>query len=185
MVDVCTPAEMAKRVAGIKKGCEESIRKGLVKACAIAETQAKKNLTPGSTPYKFAPFDIGLLWGHIGYSINVTSVDEYTARVGVEANVKNKNSDGLEVEVDTYARYVHDGTRPHNAPFEAIQRWAERKSRGGSDFQWFPIWLKIAREGTEPKPFLTDAIESTQEQYMPIIEHEYQKALIQYCARYG
>ncbi len=181
MVDVCTPAEMAKRVAGIKKGCEESIRQGLVKACAIAETQAKKNLTPGSTPYRFAPFDTGLLRGHIGYSINVTSVDEYTARIGVEASVRNQDG----IEIDTYARYVHDGTRTHNAPFEAIQRWAERKSRGGSDFQWFQIWLKIAREGTEPKPFLLDAIEATQGQYMPIIEDEYRKALIQYCARYG
>ncbi len=181
MVDVCTPAEMAKRVAGIKKGCEESIRQGLVKACAIAETQAKKNLTPGSTPYKFAPFDTGLLRGHIGYSINVTSVDEYTARVGVEANVKN--SDGL--EIDTYAWYVHDGTRPHWAPFEKIVLWAERKSRGGKAFPAYEIWLKIATQGTEPKPFLLDAIESTQGQYMPIIEDEYRKALIQYCARYG
>ena len=133
MVDVCTPAEMAKRIAGIQKGCEEGIRQGLVKACAIAETQAKKNLTPGSTPYRFAPFDTGLLRGHIGYSIDVTSVDEYTARIGVEASVRNQDG----IEIDTYARYVHDGTRPHFAPMEAIQRWAEddlRSANGQIEF---------------------------------------------------
>ena len=142
MVDVCTPAEMAKRVAGIKKGCEEAIRQGLVKACAIVETQAKKNLTPGSTPYRFAPFDTGLLRGHIGYSIDVTSVDEYTARVGVEASVRNQDG----IEIDTYARYVHDGTRPHNAPFEAIQRWAERKSRGGHRSHGSPFGSRLPKK---------------------------------------
>lgn len=180
MVNVCTPEQMAQRIAGIQKGCEEGIRKGLVKVCAIAETQAKKNLTPGSTPYKFAPFDTGLLRGHIGYSIEMKSVDDWLARIGVEANVKNTEG----IEVDTYALYVHEGTRPHYAPMDAIREWAERKSRGGKDFPWFAIWLKIAKEGTEAKPFLTDAIEATQDKYMPVIEQEYQKVLIQYAARY-
>lgn len=160
---------------GIQKGCEEGIRKGLVKCCAITETQTKKNLTPGSTPYKFAPFDTGLLRGKIGYKIEMESIEEWVARVGVEANTP----------ADNYALYVHEGTRPHAAPFEAIQKWAERKSRGGKDFQWFPIWLKIAREGTEAKPFLTDAIESVQGQYKQIIDQEYAKTLVAYCARFG
>jgi len=175
MATVCTPEEMLKRLAGLKEGCEEGIRQGLIKSAAIAEREVKKNLTPGSSPYNFAPFDTGLLRGHIGYEVDVQSVDEWVARVGVE---KSGNQ-------DTYALYVHEGTRPHRAPFEAIKAWAERKSRGGKDFQWFPIWLKIAREGTEPKPFVIDAIEATKDQYMPLIEHEYQKALIQYCKRYG
>jgi len=175
MVDVCTPAEMAKRIAGIQKGCEEGIRKGLVRACAVAETQAKKNLTPGSTPYRFAPFDTGLLRGKIGYKIEMESIEEWVAQIGIEANT----------EADNYGLYVHEGTRPHFAPMEAIQKWAERKSRGGSSFPWFPIWLKIAKEGTEPKPFLTDAIEATKDQYMPMIDEEYKKALVLYCARYG
>ncbi|MDX8549651.1 HK97 gp10 family phage protein [Methanospirillum sp. J.3.6.1-F.2.7.3] len=174
MAKRCTPEEMLQRLAGLKKGCEEGIRQGLIKSAAVAETQVKKNLSPGSTPYKFAPFDTGLLRGHIGYNVDVQG-DEWTAMVGVE---KSGNQ-------DTYAKYVHDGTRPHNAPFEAIQRWAERKSRGGKDFQWFPIWLKIAREGTEPKPFVTDAIAETQDQYPGLIDAEYKKALIAYCARYG
>jgi hypothetical protein len=180
MATICTPEQMAQRILGIKKGCEDGIRKGLVRSAAIAETQAKKNLTPGSTPYTNAPFDTGLLRGHIGYSVEVVSTDEWIARVGVEADVKN--SEGI--EVDTYALYVHEGTRPHFAPMEAIQKWAERKSRGGSDFPWYAIWLKIAREGTEPKPFLMDAIEATQDQYKAIIDQEYAKALVQYAARY-
>lgn len=181
MADVCTPEQMAQRIIGIQKGCEEGIRRGLVRAAAIAETQAKKNLTPGSTPYQYAPFDTGLLRGHIGYSVEVKSTDEWIARIGVEANVKNDEG----IEVDTYALYVHEGTRPHYAPMDAIRKWAERKSRGGSSFPWYAIWLKIAKEGTEAKPFLTDAIEATQDQYKPIIDQEYAKALVQYCARYG
>lgn len=181
MATVCTPAEMAQRIAGIQKGCEDGIRRGLVRACAIAETKAKKNLTPGSTPYKFAPFDTGLLRGHIGYSIEMESVDRWLARVGVEADTKN--SDG--VEIDTYALYVHEGTRPHYAPMEAIKKWAERKSRGGKNFPWFAIWLKIAKEGTEAKPFLIDAVNDTQDQYMPVIAEEYKKALIMYAKRFS
>jgi HK97 gp10 family phage protein len=181
MVTVCTPEEMAKRIAGIQKGCEDGIRKGLVRACAIAETQAKKNLTPGSTPYTNAPFDTGLLRGHIGYSIEMESVEEWVARVGVEANTKNKDG----IEIDTYALYVHEGTRPHYAPMEAIKAWAERKSRGGSSFPWFAIWLKIAKEGTEAKPFLMDAVKDTKNQYMPVIDEEYKKALIMYAKRFS
>lgn len=174
MAKRCTPEEMLQRLAGLKKGCEEAIRQGLIKSAAVAETQVKKNLTPGSTPYRFAPFDTGLLRGHVGYEVDVQG-DDWIARVGVE---KSGNQ-------DTYALYVHDGTRPHNAPFDAIKAWAERKSRGGSNFPWFPIWLKIAREGTEPKPFVTDAIAATQDQYPGLIDAEYQKALIAYCKRYG
>jgi hypothetical protein len=175
MVTVCTPAEMAQRIVGIKKGCEEGVRRGLVKACVIAETQAKRNVTPGSSPYTYAPFDTGLLRAHIGYSIDMDSVDEYIASIGVE-----KDSDA-----DNYAFYVHEGSRPHNASMDAIKAWAARKSRGGTTIPWFQVWLKIAREGTESKPFLLDAIESTKDEYMPIIEQEYLKALVSYCARYG
>ncbi|MDD1728681.1 MAG: hypothetical protein LUQ50_06385 [Methanospirillum sp.] len=181
MATICTPEQMAQRIAGIQKGCEDGIKKGLIKAAAIAETQAKKNLTPGSSPYAHAPFDTGLLRGHIGYSVDVTSVDEFVAKVGVEADVKN--SEG--VDLDTYAFYVHEGTRPHKAPMEAIKKWAERKSRGGKNFNWFQVWKKIAEEGTEAKPFLLDAVESTQDKYMPLIEDEYLKALAAYCARLG
>lgn len=175
MVVVVSPEEMVKRIAGITKGCEAGIKAGLVKAAAIVETQAKKNLTPGSSPYSPAPFDTGLLRGHIGYKVDVQSVDEYIAQVGVEA----------ESEADSYALYVHEGTRPHRAPMDAIKAWAERKSRGGKDFNWFAVWLKIAREGTEAHPFLLDAVESTQGQYLPLVEEEFRKALIAYCARYA
>lgn len=83
MAKRCTPEEMLKRLAGLKKGCEDGIRQGLIKSAAVAETQVKKNLSPGSTPYKFAPFDTGLLRGHIGYNVDVQG-DEWTAMVGVE-----------------------------------------------------------------------------------------------------
>jgi len=175
MATICTPEQMAQRIMGLKKGCEDGIRKGLARAASIAETQAKKNVTPGSTPYAHAPFDTGLLRGHISYEVDVQSTDDWVARVGVQR----------EGGADNYALYVHEGTRPHYAPMDAIKAWAARKSRGGSDFPWFAIWLKIAKEGTEAKPFLMDAIESTKGEYMPVIEQEYKKALIEYAKRFG
>lgn len=174
MSSVCTPEEMLKRLEGLSTQAKEPMRKVMVKPAAIVQKKAQENVTPGKTPYKYAPFDTGLLRGHIAYEI----VDEgsyYMARVGVQ-------KDG---GADNYALYVHEGTRPHNAPMEAIQNWAERKSRGGSDVEWFPIWLKIAKEGTEAKPFLTDSVNDCQDHVLKLISDGYEAYLKSYCGAFA
>jgi len=56
----------------------------------------------------------------------------------------------------TYGLYVHEGTRPHMPPVDALRPWAS--SKGISPWA---VALKIAREGTVGTPFLADATEET------------------------
>lgn len=159
-----------KRLEGLSTQAKEPMKRAMVKPAAIVQKKAQENVTPGKTPYKNAPFDTGLLRGHIAYEI-IDQGSYYMARVGVQ-----KDSDA-----DNYALYVHEGTRPHNAPMEAIQEWAERKSRGGNEVEWYPVWLKIAKEGTEAKPFLLDAVTECQDQVLKLISGEYEAYLKSYC----
>lgn len=172
MANVCTPEQMMARIQGLSSSAKEPMKKVMVKTAGPVQKKAQENLTPGKTPYKNAPFDTGLLRGHIAYEI-VDQGNYYMARVGVQ-------KDG---DADNYALYVHEGTRPHNAPMEAIQAWAERKSRGGNEVEWFPVWLKIAKEGTEAKPFLTDAVKECQENILQAISQGYEDFIKDYCRR--
>lgn len=57
-----------------------------------------------------------------------------------------------------YARDVEEGTPPHLAPFRAIRKWARRvlgdeRAAGG-------VWRKIAREGTDPQPYVQPGIDA-------------------------
>jgi len=66
--------------------------------------------------------------------------------------------DGAEIvyAVD-YAGYIEYGTKPHWAPFEPIKEWTKRKLGEDEDVAK-AIWIKIAREGTDPQPYARDAI---------------------------
>jgi len=55
-----------------------------------------------------------------------------------------------------HAPYIEFGTRPHRAPFKAISDWVDRK--GIDPKAAWPIWKKIAKEGTKAKPFLLPAL---------------------------
>ena len=52
-----------------------------------------------------------------------------------------------------YAPYVEFGTKPHFPPPDALEKWAKRHR-----IPLFPVLLKIAREGTPPRPFLRPAV---------------------------
>jgi HK97 gp10 family phage protein len=47
-----------------------------------------------------------------------------------------------------YSIYVHEGTRPHRAPYGPIAQWARRRG-----IPAYPVWLSIMRKGTKPNPF--------------------------------
>lgn len=55
-----------------------------------------------------------------------------------------------------YARYVHAGTKPHWPPKDPIARWLQFK--GGNPADAFRVQRAIARRGTPPKPFLSQAL---------------------------
>ena len=60
-----------------------------------------------------------------------------------------------------YAEGVWKGKPPHLADFDALEKWARRVI--GSEAAAGPIWRHIAREGTEPNPYVDRAIDNTLE----------------------
>lgn len=57
-----------------------------------------------------------------------------------------------------YAPFVEKGTRPHFPPVEALRGWA-RRVLGDESAAW-AVARKIAREGTEPQPFVKPGIDT-------------------------
>jgi hypothetical protein len=80
-----------------------------------------------------------------------------------------------------YAAYVHEGTRPHFPPVDALVRWVqlvlgihdEAEARGVA----FAIARSISIHGTKPVPFLTDAIQATKPMWFTILERNFKAAL--------
>lgn len=56
-----------------------------------------------------------------------------------------------------YAVYVHEGTRPHWPPMDAITPWANRHG-----IPPFLVARSIAKKGTKAQPFFQDSIEESQ-----------------------
>lgn len=58
-----------------------------------------------------------------------------------------------------YAEGVWKGTGPHTPDFDALRVWARRKLNDESAAG--PVFRKIQQEGTDPNPFVDDAIDET------------------------
>ncbi len=72
-----------------------------------------------------------------------------------------------------YAKYVNDGTKPHPISAEVLLSWVERKlSVPSSEVLKVAkrIAAKIRRFGTEPKPFMDNAIAVAKEKYKGVID---------------
>lgn len=54
-----------------------------------------------------------------------------------------------------YALYVHEGTRPHYPPLIALEPWARRHG-----IPAILVQRAIGRNGTKPRPFMTQAREA-------------------------
>lgn len=66
-----------------------------------------------------------------------------------------------------YAIFVHEGTRPHSAPFTPIAEWAER--------HWlnpWSVWLAIRRKWTKANPFMERAVERADDEVDKIFQRE-------------
>lgn len=53
-----------------------------------------------------------------------------------------------------YGIYVHEGTRPHMPPFEAIDQWARRKG-----LPTFAVMKAIQKRGTKAQPWFKEGID--------------------------
>lgn len=67
-----------------------------------------------------------------------------------------------------YAMFVHEGTKPHWPPLDAIEPWAKRHG-----IPAFLVARKIATKGTEAKPFFNQAIDEEQK----TMDNLFEKAL--------
>jgi len=60
---------------------------------------------------------------------------------------------------EKYGIFVELGTRPHFPPVEKLKPWAALKL-GNENLAW-AVAKKIAREGTDPQPFMQPAVEES------------------------
>lgn len=119
---------------------ENKIKKAVLTTAYRVQSKAKHNIRNNGTT------NTGRLTNSIGVKF-----DEFTlvARVGAEAH---------------YAPYVEYGTAPHMPPIEPLKDWARLKL--GDESAGYPVALKIAREGTDPQPFLEPAVEKEREDFI-------------------
>jgi len=87
--------------------------------------------------------------GHLRQDIDIIEREDNTITVGT--NLK-------------YASFVEFGTDPHYPPIEPLKKWVRRKLGVEEDVA-YAVQQKIGQEGTEPQPYMRDAIESTRRYY--------------------
>ena len=104
----------------------EEIEKALTKSAILIQRNAIKE----------SPIDTGRLRSNIIY------------RVFFGTAVISPNVD--------YAVYVHEGTRPHSMPFNAVEPWARRKGIPAG-----AVWQSIRHKGTKGNPFMRRAAEQS------------------------
>ena len=71
-----------------------------------------------------------------------------------------------------YAIFVHEGTRPHTAPFDKI---SERAYRHGLN-AW-SVWLAIKRKWTKANPFMQRAVDLWNDEVDEIFQGEVQRMI--------
>ena len=91
------------------------------------------------------------------YILNVGAIDTNELVQGFNYDI-DRTSKGLQATIkpsaqaDKYAWFVEAGTRPHRAPIDALQGWADRHG-----IPVGAVWYKIATEGTDPRWFARDS----------------------------
>lgn len=62
------------------------------------------------------------------------------------------------------------GSSPHWAPIKPLKEWAKRKL--GDENIGYAVQKKIAKEGTDAKPYMRPALDITQQIHLPMIIQE-------------
>ena len=87
-----------------------------------------------------------------------------TGRLAQSWHTIKKSNTRVEVRSNVhYASYVEFGTRPHRPPIDPLKKWIREKFqlRGKeADRVAWKVWHKIAEQGTPPKRYLRDAVDS-------------------------
>lgn len=106
------------------------------------------------------------------YAIQETPTDQWRLRNGFQTEFKQ--SFGRLFNPVDYAVYVHDGTKPHSAPFDKIEWRANR--------HWLNPWSvrrAIRMKWTKANPFMDRAVDQWEKQVDDIFDKEVQKMVLQ------
>lgn len=76
--------------------------------------------------------------------------------------------EGFLKALSPYAVFVHEGTRPHMPPVDALAAWAKKKG-----INPWAVAKSIAKKGTKANPFLQRAVDKTARD----VEGEFKRAL--------
>lgn len=102
MTITMTAAQMAAKLKNISDDMIPAIKKGMADACLNIEGCAKKNCTPGQSPYSRAPHITGTLSRSMGSHVEVHDKE-------IKGIVSAGGEDSPEGPVE-YAIHVHEGT---------------------------------------------------------------------------
>jgi HK97 gp10 family phage protein len=108
-------------------------------------------------------------------SQELVPVDEATLKHS--GHVESEEFDKKVIYDSPYAPFIEWGTRPHFPPYEPIRDWTwrNRSNLGISDKEVngvaYQICLKIAREGTEPQPYMRPAFDEVSSRVGDIIRN--------------
>ena len=111
-----SPEQMAAKLKNLSNAMRPGIERGMKDACRNIEGRAKKNCTPGESPYSRAPHVTGTLSRSMGSHVEVDGNK-------IKGIVSAGGEDSKEGPVE-YAIHVHEGTsRMAPRPFilDAIQ----------------------------------------------------------------
>ena len=106
------------------------------------------------------------------YAIEETPTDQWLLRNSFKSEFKK--SYWRLFNNTEYAIFVHEGTKPHSAPFTPIAQWAER--------HWlnpWSVWFAIRMKGTKANPFMQRAVERADEEIDDIFQNEIDKMIIE------
>lgn len=129
-------------VAARFKRAPEVVAARLITALNVSALAAQREIR------KEAPTDRARLRN----SVQIQALGRFALSVGT--NVK-------------YAIYVHEGTRPHRAPWDPIERWARRRG-----IPAFPVWYSIMKKGTKANPFFERGTKAAE----PAINNQFEYA---------
>jgi len=97
-----TPEQMAAKLKELSHAMTPGIKRGMEDACLNIEGHAKKNCTPGESPYSRAPHVSGTLSRSMGSHVEVDGNK-------IKGIVSAGGEDSKEGPVE-YAIHVHEGT---------------------------------------------------------------------------
>jgi len=97
-----TPEQMAAKLKDLSYAMIPAIKTGMKDACRNIEGRAKKNCTPGESPYSRAPHITGTLSRSMGSHVEVDGNE-------IKGIVSAGGEDSKEGPVE-YAIHVHEGT---------------------------------------------------------------------------